>query len=89
MNFKLLIMALLSFALTLGISNATTPTMPSNVILNYSTITISYNGMLSYPNPFQLEISLTENTFSNYIAYNGNIATLSSLIKLVQLFQHG
>jgi len=74
MNFKLLIVALLSFVAIIGISNATTPTMPSNVILNYSTITISYNGMLSYPNPFQLEISLTENSFSNYIAYNNNLA---------------
>jgi len=74
MNFKLLIMALFSFAVIIGISNASTPTIPSNVILNYSTITISYNGVLSYPNPFQLEISLTENTFSNYIAYNNNFA---------------
>ena len=74
MNFKLLIMALISFVAIIGISNATSPTMPSNVILNYSTITISYNGMLSYPNPFQQEISLTENTFGNYIAYNNNFA---------------
>jgi len=74
MNYKLLIMTLLSFVFLIGVSNATSPTMPSNVILNYSTITISYNGILSYSNPFQQEISLTESTFGNYIVYNKNFA---------------
>jgi len=48
-------------------------TAPTN-IQAYIPITLSYNGLATYPNPFQQIITVNALNYTSYIAYNNNFA---------------
>jgi len=61
--------------LSIGIANAATsiPIVPSNV-QEYITITLTYNGLANYPNPFQQMITINALNYTPYMSFNGNFA---------------
>ena len=66
---KLLPLAL--FIVLIGTAGAVSP--PSG-ITNYVPISIAYNTLATYPNPFQQMIPVNVLNYTNYMTYNGNFA---------------
>ena len=70
---KLIFLTPLLLLTLMGIAGATTPTIPSG-IQYYVPINLTNSQSTATPAPFQQMINITESSFSNYIAYNNNLA---------------
>ena len=78
-NYKILVAQQVEMIIkTSGNSNYTSiiedPVTAPTGIQAYVPITISYNGLATYPNPFQQIITVNALNYTSYIAFNGNIA---------------
>ena len=71
---KLILLAPFLLLMLLGIAGATTPSAIPSGIQYYVPINITNSQSTATPAPFQQMINITESSFSNYIAYNGNLA---------------